>query len=95
MIAADEPLKTIEKRADGTLKSSICFVIYTWRCSRFCHTAFSSGVGVRRTMIRLREPFLGVRVRSGVQWAVGLSASLPFGSIVIRNSVAKLGVNYV
>lgn len=40
-------------------------------------------------MIRLRAFFRGVRVKSGAQWAVGLSASRPFGSMVIRNSVAK------
>lgn len=62
--------------------------IYTWRKRRFCQTAFSSGVGVRKIIVRLREFFRGVRVKSGAQWAVGLSASLPFGSTTIRNSVA-------
>lgn len=31
-----------------------------------------------------------MRVRSGVQCTVGLSANLPFGSTVIRNSVAEV-----
>lgn len=62
--------------------------IYTCRCIRFCQTAFSSGDGARN-IICFRALFLGVRVRSGVQCTVGLSAAIrPFGSIVMRNSVS-------
>lgn len=38
--------------------------------------------------MRLRKLFRGVRLKSGAQWAVGLSANRPLGSTVIRNSVA-------
>lgn len=40
----------------------------------------------------LLELRFGVLVSSGVQWVVGLSADLPFGSIVSRNSVAEIGL---
>lgn len=62
--------------------------IYTCRCIRFCQTAFSSGDGARNIICFLAF-FRGVRVKSGVQCTVGLSAAIrPFGSIVIRNSVS-------
>lgn len=63
--------------------------IYTCRCIRFCQTAFSSCDGARK-MICFRALFRGVRVKSGVQCTVGLSAMRPLGSIVMRNSVSEM-----
>lgn len=40
---------------------------YICRCSKFCHTALSSGDGARSIMLRFRDPRRGVREMSGAQ----------------------------
>ena len=68
---------------------NVVFIMKIWRVKRFCHTAFSSVDGARNIIFLRFALFNGVRVKSGVQWTVGLSNVLPFGSIVRRNSVSE------
>jgi hypothetical protein len=57
--------------------------------SRFCQTAFNSVEGARKVMLRRFALFIGVLVRSGVQFTVGLFIGCPLGSIIKRNSVSE------
>lgn len=70
-------------------------ITYICRCNKFCQTALSSTVGVRRMMQRLFGFLRGVRLRSGPQCTVGLLAAvlrLPGeapGSTMMRNSFSE------
>ena len=67
---------------------NVLLTIKICRVSKFCQTALSSVEGARRMTFRLLTLLKGVRVKSGVQFAVGLFNVCPLGSIVRRNSVS-------